>query len=331
MKHSWLLPCVLLQLVSACDGNGSADPSLSLHEQSIVGGREARAGDIPWQTALFDVSDPKAPPMQFCGGTLIDAKAGWVVTAAHCVMVDDLSTQTELTQVVRPETLRVAIGALRLSALKPEQYLRVRAVYVHPDWDAETLQNDIALLAIEGVNPRTPSARLAGTRARDSRLAGPGRWAIASGWGSVLAESPDSDDESGDPEANASQAAASLPADPDVDALGYPDTLRWVSLPIVSNDVCDTADADPEDPIPLTDGMLCAGLQRGGRDTCSGDSGGPLVVMESAHAPVLIGVTSWGPGCAWPGYYGVYTRVSAYAEWLQGCMTRPGTCRVFHN
>lgn len=319
MKRSWLLSCIVLPLVSACED--PAGPSVVELEQSIVGGSEARAGDIPWQAALFGVADAKTPPVQFCGGTLVDAKAGWVVTAAHCVVLDDLSaTEAAPTRVLGPKSLRVAIGALRLSEVKPEQYLRVRAVYVHPNWDADTIQNDIALLAVDGVNPRTPTPRLAGTRSRDRRI-GPGRWAIASGWGSVFAESPEIDDES-------SAATGTAPSsDPDVDGLGYPDTLRWASLPIVSNEQCAVADADPEDPeSALTEDMLCAGLRRGGRDTCSGDSGGPLVVMESARAPVLVGVTSWGPGCAWPGYYGVYTRVSSYASWLEGCMTQSSAC-----
>ncbi len=54
--------------------------------------------------------------------------------------------------------------------------------------------------------------------------------------------------------------------------------------------------------------MVCAGYPQGGTDTCQGDSGGPLVAGGK-----LIGVTSWGEGCAGAGYPGVYAKVSSYA------------------
>ena len=41
--------------------------------------------------------------------------------------------------------------------------------------------------------------------------------------------------------------------------------------------------------------MICAGGQD--KDACQGDSGGPLVVNQDGLF-VLVGVTSWGTGCA---------------------------------
>jgi hypothetical protein len=56
--------------------------------------------------------------------------------------------------------------------------------------------------------------------------------------------------------------------------------------------------------------MLCAGFQSGGADTCAGDSGGPLQAPLPGAGYRLVGITSWGVGCAEPGFPGVYTRIA---------------------
>lgn len=82
--------------------------------------------------------------------------------------------------------------------------------------------------------------------------------------------------------------------------------LLAARVPLVSDRDCQAA-------YPAFDrtSMVCAGLPQGGVDTCQGDSGGPLVVDK-----VLVGITSWGEGCAEPGLPGVYTRVAAYSAEL---------------
>ena len=98
----------------------------------------------------------------------------------------------------------------------------------------------------------------------------------------------------------------------------YPDQLQYVGVPVVSQSRCNDAYGNV-----ITDNMICAGLDQGGKDSCQGDSGGPFVCMEGG-TPVITGVVSWGKGCADPKYPGVYARVTPYLDWIKQHMEDPG-------
>ena len=53
-------------------------------------------------------------------------------------------------------------------------------------------------------------------------------------------------------------------------------------------------------------------------DSCFGDSGGPLFSMNNKKSEViLVGMTSFGKGCAQDGYPGVYIKLSWFLPWIQ--------------
>ena len=92
----------------------------------------------------------------------------------------------------------------------------------------------------------------------------------------------------------------------------WPDTAREASVPLISNDVCNTQYGSGQ----IATDMICAGIVgQGGIDSCQGDSGGPLFVARDARF-YQIGVVSWGFGCALPSHAGVYARVGSYRDWI---------------
>uniref|UniRef100_A0A1B0DQX3 trypsin n=1 Tax=Phlebotomus papatasi TaxID=29031 RepID=A0A1B0DQX3_PHLPP len=88
--------------------------------------------------------------------------------------------------------------------------------------------------------------------------------------------------------------------------------VRAVDIPKVDQSECITS---YETHGAITDRMFCAGYPEGGKDSCQGDSGGP-VVKNGFYGQVLVGVVSWGKGCALPGYPGVYSKVSSVRDWI---------------
>lgn len=88
------------------------------------------------------------------------------------------------------------------------------------------------------------------------------------------------------------------------------DRLLKVNVNYISNDQCKKQYSSLFNP----NVMLCAMVNGGGKDACQGDSGGPLIDSVTKS---LVGVVSWGAGCARPDKSGVYARVSAIYPWLK--------------
>lgn len=157
---------------------------------------------------------------------------------------------------------------------------------LHPKFNHKTYENDIALVHLK-TDAREQTLGLLTTK-DEARFSSPGTPATASGWGLTRYKPPEQ----------------------------TPD-LRKVKVPIVSREVCRT---DKFYESRVKSGMLCAGFEQGGKDTCAGDSGGPLMVKNASGRWVLAGITSWGLKCASPGKYGVYTRVAPHADWIARVM-----------
>ncbi len=185
-----------------------------------------------------------------------------------------------------PSNFQVIVGTYTLNN-SAKRYTVKRRI-VHGDYQkAATSDSDVALVEVEQPLELGSSAKpvaILGSADEPTTLAD-GKPLIVTGWG-------------------ATQQGGGVVRD-----------LREVTVPFVTKNVC----ADPLSyGNQITDNMICAGFAVGGKDSCQGDSGGPLV---SVAAPVqLVGVVSWGEGCAKPGKPGVYTRISKFKGWVETCV-----------
>ena len=96
--------------------------------------------------------------------------------------------------------------------------------------------------------------------------------------------------------------------------------LKEVSLPIIGAKKCKQL---VDDPSFYTKKCICTGYPEGGQDACQGDSGGPLFHVNGGQQ-ILVGVVSWGEGCARKNSPGVFSRVSYYLNWMKSIMSSGG-------
>ncbi|KAL2095348.1 hypothetical protein ACEWY4_010067 [Coilia grayii] len=231
----------------------------------IVGGQDALAGAWPWQASL-NCDSP------FCGGSLINKD--WVLTAAHCF------SSFSASEVV------VYLGRQSQEGSNPNEVSRnVSEIIIHPDYNTDTGNNNIALVRLSSPVTFTDYIRPICLAAATSIYhTGTSTW--VTGWGTI-------------------GLGVALPS---------PQTLQAVKVPVVSSSDCNHNYIT--EGLNITSKMMCAGLlEEGGKDPCQGDCGGPLVSRQGS-VWVQAGIVSFSIACGIPQFPGVYARVSEYQSWI---------------
>lgn len=160
--------------------NGTAEKNT---DQRIVGGDEARPGQIPWQVALMDRR--QGPTLPFCGGSLLSAV--WVLTAAHCLIKQDGRS-------IRDDFF-IRVGehdVFRANGHERDHDVSEKIIYPSYNFQKSPYNNDIALLRlatpVELSDRRRPICL--GPRNFLETLLRDAPTSLVSGWGRIRFQGP---------------------------------------------------------------------------------------------------------------------------------------------
>ncbi|NXT79216.1 TMPSC protease, partial [Zapornia atra] len=237
----------------------------------IVGGGNARAGAWPWSVSL-QFRQAGAHFAHVCGGVLVNEYS--VLTAAHCV-----------TGRKDPYSWRAVLGVHNLRKHGAHAAKRsIKSITVHPGFQRETLENDIALFELDPAVRYSDYIQPICLPSRLPPLADNQTACFISGWGRTSEKG---------------KASA---------------VLKEAQVEIIPSSICNHPDVYR---VMVNSNMICAGSWSGGTDTCQGDSGGPLACYyPGANRFHLLGIASFGIGCGRPHLPGVYVRLSQYRTWI---------------
>jgi secreted trypsin-like serine protease len=184
---------------------------------------------------------------------------------------------------------RVVAGITNRSSSSSGQIRTVAKVVVYPGYQDANYGKDAALLQLSspldlsGANAKAIPLATASDGA--SGFPSAGSVARVTGWGTL------------------SSGGSTLP-----------DTLQTVDVAVKTN--AEAQSSYPQETI--TADQLAAASP--GKDSCQGDSGGPLTALKGSTR-VLVGIVSWGYGCADSRYPGLYARVSSFESWINSTIS----------
>ncbi|XP_035703802.1 limulus clotting factor C isoform X2 [Folsomia candida] len=254
----------------------------------VTGGVSSKRGKWPWHAALFHEDPPNSGKWDLkCGGSLITPQA--ILTAAHC-------TTKKFTEMPLPvHDIQIGLGRFHRSFNRHdngEQTRRVRFIEVHPDYNQNTLESDIALIFLD--TPAIiddyvrPVCFPDDDKVQDVHPGNPGHLV---GWGRTSGGR-------------------------------FKDDLQEATIPVVDSHTCKAAHQTFASLVRSTN--FCAGY-RNGTSACDGDSGGGLVFLDSdsrrhfnVQGIVSAGVakSTGGGGCE-DKYYAVFTKVGKFHRWIE--------------
>uniref|UniRef100_A0A8C6S0G5 Transmembrane protease serine n=1 Tax=Nannospalax galili TaxID=1026970 RepID=A0A8C6S0G5_NANGA len=276
---------ILSQMLRNHTGSFTTDPnSLKLMEISKVDAENIinnRCGRRPRMSATYD---------RVKGGSTAQ-KGEWPWQASlrvngrhHCgaSLISERFLVTAAHCFQKTDNLQNLTISFGTKVTPPYMQHNIQQVIIHEDYIKGEHHDDIAVILLtENVLFKNDVHRVC--LPETTQIFPPGEGVVVTGWG-ALSHSGES-----------------------------PLLLQKASVKIIDTNICNAKEAYNG---RILDTMLCAGYMEGNIDACQGDSGGPLVHPNSQGIWYLVGIVSWGHECGKINKPGVYTRVTAYRNWI---------------
>lgn len=265
----------------------------------IVGGRTAEPGSFPWQVLIVAEDTTRVPKDKWYGsGALVSGS--WILTAAHVLRSQ---RRDDSVAMVLTEHITIYLGLHDVRQKEHAVKRAVQKITLHKAFDPRTYNNDIALVKLSkkvSMDVLVMPLCLPAVH-HETRGLHPNTLGLVAGWGiSNLNVTID--------DISSSEHGA------------LSNTLQYVKLPVTFQAECKDSYESRSESYNVTDNMFCAGFYEGGKDTCRGDSGGAFITQDLITQQWMAqGIVSWGgpEKCGTKRVYGVYTKVSNYAAWLE--------------
>ncbi|XP_055853565.1 uncharacterized protein LOC129917171 isoform X2 [Episyrphus balteatus] len=214
----------------------------------------------------------------YCAGVLIADE--WVLTASHCIGNHTL---------IHLDDWTIQLGVTRRNSFTYSGLnVKVKTVIPHPLYNTQIAHdNDIALFQLSSRVSFHEHLLPVCLPPPELKQIKPGEFCTVIGWGKREDKNPKAT---------------------------YEPIVNEVQVQVIRRQQCD----EWLDNLTVSDGMICAGFEEGGKDACQGDSGGPLLCPYPGEKGKWFvgGIVSWGIMCAHPKLPGVYSNVIKYIPWI---------------